>query len=283
MRTANLNGRLVLVQEAGALDVELASGGRFSADPQAVFAHWDEFRDWAGTAVGPLIAIEEDRLGPPVPMPRQLLAVGFNYLDHVEEASADLPRHPTIFTKFASSLTGPYAKVHLADSTTVDWEVELVVVIGKRARNVAIDRAWGYVAGLTVGQDLSDRRLQLRKPAPAQFSLGKSRPGFAPTGPYLVTTDELDDPDDVEISCELSRETMQRSRTGKMLFNVPELVSRLSSTLPLLPGDLLFTGTPGGIGGTRTPPRFIQPGEELVSTIEGVGRMRNEFVAGHAE
>ena len=282
MRLANLNGRAALVRDEGVLDVEAASSGRFGPDPQSLFGQWDEFCAWAPTATGKVSGIDESLLGPPVPSPRQILAVGFNYLDHADEADTEVPRHPQIFTKFASSLTGPFATVHLADSEFVDWEVELVVAISRRARNVPVDDAWNHVAGLTVGQDLSDRKLQLRKPAPAQYSLGKSRPGFGPTGPYLVTTDQIPDPTDLEIGCSVAGEQLQLSRTSKMLFSVPELVSRLSAVLPLLPGDLIFTGTPGGIGGLRKPPRFLKPGEELVSTIEHVGTIRTTFATGHA-
>jgi 2-keto-4-pentenoate hydratase/2-oxohepta-3-ene-1,7-dioic acid hydratase in catechol pathway len=158
----------------------------------------------------------------------------------------------------------------------VDWEVELVAVIGVRAHRVAEDAAWPHVAGLTVGQDLSERVVQWG--AGGQFSLGKSFPGFGPMGPWLVTADELADPDDLALECAVNGEVMQKSRTSDMVFGVARLIAELSAILPLLPGDVIFTGTPAGIGATRKPPRFLQPGDVLTSTIEGIGTLRNRCV-----
>jgi 2-keto-4-pentenoate hydratase/2-oxohepta-3-ene-1,7-dioic acid hydratase in catechol pathway len=141
------------------------------------------------------------------------------------------------------------------------------------------EEAWDHVAGLTIGQDLSERIMQLQGTFP-QFSLGKSYPGFGPTGPWLVTPDEFADRDDLAISCSLSGEQMQSSRTSMMLYDVPELLVRLSAVCPLLPGDLIFSGTPSGIGNRRTPPRFIGPDDVLVSEIEGIGTLTTRFTAG---
>ncbi len=162
---------------------------------------------------------------------------------------------------------------------TVVWEVELVVAIGRRAYEVSETMAWDHVAGLMVGQDLSERVLQLAGPAP-QFSLGKSYPGFAPLGPWLVTPDAVDNPDDLELGCRLGEEVLQLGRTRDLIFSVSELIARLSAVCPLLPGDIIFTGTPSGVGGARTPPRFLPPGGVLTSRIEGIGELRNTFVAG---
>ncbi|UOZ02836.1 fumarylacetoacetate hydrolase family protein [Amycolatopsis sp. WQ 127309] len=277
MRIATLSGRLVLVTEAGAVDVEQASERRFSADPQAIYDRWAEFRDWAAAAPHDTAApFAESDLGAPVPAPRQIFGVGLNYRDHAAEAGLGLPDSPTVFTKFASSLTGPSGAIALPGPT--DWEVELVAVIGVLARDVPAERGWEHVAGLTVGQDLSDRTLQLAGPAP-QFSLGKSRPGFGPIGPWVVTPDEFADPDDLALGCAVNGESVQKSRTGELIFSVPELVARLSAVLPLWPGDLIFTGTPAGVGMARSPQRFLGPGDELVSTIEGIGRMHHRFTA----
>jgi 2-keto-4-pentenoate hydratase/2-oxohepta-3-ene-1,7-dioic acid hydratase in catechol pathway len=183
-----------------------------------------------------------------------------------------------VFTKFVTSLAGPYEIVHLP-SDQVDWEVELVAVIGERAYQVAERDAWRHVAGLTVGQDLSERAVQLSGPVP-QFSLGKSFPGFSPIGPVLVTPDEFSDPDDLGLRCELGEEVLQDGRTKDMIFSVPQLVARLSAVLPLLPGDLIFTGTPSGVGMGRDPKRYLVPGSTLVSTVEGIGELRNPLVAG---
>jgi 2-keto-4-pentenoate hydratase/2-oxohepta-3-ene-1,7-dioic acid hydratase in catechol pathway len=141
---------------------------------------------------------------------------------------------------------------------------------------VTADEAWDHVAGVTIGQDLSERETQMIGTKP-QFSLGKSFPGFGPTGPWLVTPDELPDRNDLAISCALSGETMQDGRTSALIYTVPQLIERLSAIVTLLPGDLIFTGTPAGIGNARTPKRFIQPGEVLVSTIEGIGELTTRF------
>ena len=163
----------------------------------------------------------------------------------------------------------------------VDWEVELVVVIGRRAENVAAADAWSHVAGLAAGQDLSERITQLAGPAP-QFSLGKSFPGFAPIGPWVVTVDEFDDPDDIELQCAIGEETLQKGRTSEFLFGVPALIEGLSRVTPLLPGDIIFCGTPPGVGLGRDPQRFLSPGDELISQVSGVGQLRQTFIAGGA-
>ena len=187
-----------------------------------------------------------------------------------------VPKRPATFTKFPTCLTGPDAAVTLPPGM-VDWEVELVVVIGTRAKRVDPARAWDHVAGVTVGQDLSERGLQFE--AGNQFSLGKSFPGFGPTGPWLVTPDELEDPDDLALGCAVDGETVQSSRTSDLIFPVPQLITELSAVLELLPGDLIFTGTPAGVGLGRTPPRFLQVGQTLESWIEGIGTIRTRFVA----
>jgi len=279
MRIANLKGRLTLLVGDGGVDVETESRGRFVADPQAVFARWAEFRDWAAGAARatPGTAFAETDLGPPAPRPAQVFGIGMNYRDHAAEAGLPIPDRPAVFTKFPTCLTGPRADVPLP-SPAVDWEVELVVVIGTRAERVAEDAAWHHVAGLTVGQDVSERVVQWS--AGGQFSLGKSFPAFGPTGPWLVTPDELRDPDDLAIRCAVAGEEMQKSRTSDMVFSVPRLVAELSAVLPLLPGDLIFTGTPAGIGATRQPSRFLVAGDVIESTIEGIGTLRNRCVAG---
>lgn len=276
MRIANVGGRLTLLVDDGGVDVEQASGGRFSACPQAVFEHWDEFVAWARAQGGAgTMPVGFELLGPPAPSPRQVFAIGLNYRDHAAESGVALPDSPTVFTKFASSVSGPSGVIELP-SGSVDWEVELVAVIGRRAWQVPEEQGWSCVAGLTVGQDLSEREVQFAGPVP-QFSLGKSFPGFAPMGPWLVTPDEFEDPDDLELGCAVDGEQVQRGRTSDMVFSVPALVSRLSQVLPLLPGDVIFTGTPAGIGGARDPKRFLAPGQELVTFVEGVGEMRHRL------
>jgi 2,4-didehydro-3-deoxy-L-rhamnonate hydrolase len=280
MRVGNLDGRLVIIRDAGAIDVESASGGRFGPGPQAAFGRWAEFVAWAANADGGAAKpFEPARLGPPSPAPRQVFGVGLNYHDHARESGFAVPDQPSIFTKFPSCITGPVTDVTLPPSGHTDWEVELVAVVGAAARNVAAADAWGHVAGLTVGQDLSERIIQLSGAAP-QFSLGKSFPGFGPTGPWLVTADEFVDPDDIELGCTLNGEKVQQSRTSYLIISVPELIARLSAVLTLLPGDIIFTGTPAGVGMGRDPQRWLAPGDELVSYVAGIGELRQRFVTG---
>jgi 2-keto-4-pentenoate hydratase/2-oxohepta-3-ene-1,7-dioic acid hydratase in catechol pathway len=277
MRIANVSGRLTLLVPGGGLDVEKASRGRFAADPQAAYARWPELCNWAREACNEAAApIAEADLGSPVPRPTQVFGIGLNYRDHAAESGLPVPDRPATFTKFPTCITGPNVEVSLP-SAAVDWEVELVVVIGVQAYRVREEAAWSHVAGLAVGQDLSERVVQWG--AGAQFSLGKSFPGFGPIGPCLVTSDELSDRDDLKITCSLNGEVMQNSRTSDMVFGVARLIAELSAILPLLPGDVIFTGTPAGVGATRKPPRFLQPGDVLHSEIEGIGKLTNRFVA----
>jgi 2-keto-4-pentenoate hydratase/2-oxohepta-3-ene-1,7-dioic acid hydratase in catechol pathway len=270
VRLGVVDGRALLIGASGA---GASVPDRFGADPMALFERWDELRAWAETVRDYDRAVAG--VEAPVPRPRQVFAVALNYPPHAAEAGFTPPEDPLVFTKFPSCLTGPDATVRLPDGK-VDWEAELVVVIGKRAHHVSADTAWEYVAGLTIGQDLSERVVQSRG-KPAQFSLGKSFPGFGPIGPFLVTPDELTDPDDLEVTALLNGEVVQHDRTKSMIFSVSELVARLAAILPLLPGDLIFTGTPAGVGNRRTPPRYLAAGDELVTRIEGLGEIRQRF------
>jgi 2-keto-4-pentenoate hydratase/2-oxohepta-3-ene-1,7-dioic acid hydratase in catechol pathway len=271
MRLANQAGRAVLVVGDEVVDVAQASGGRFGPDPMDLYAEWPALVDvgaaWAPT--GPLLEAE---LRNPVPAPRQVFAIGLNYRSHADESGMAVPEVPATFTKFPAALGGPFDDVELVGSS-VDWEVELVAVIGSLADRVREGEAWGHVAGLTVGQDISDRHLQFA--AGAQFSLGKSRRGYGPMGPWVVTIDELPDPDDLALGCAVDGETVQDARTSDLIFGVPRLVAELSGVLPLLPGDVIFTGTPAGVGMARQPARFLEPGQVVESWIEGIGTIRN--------
>ncbi len=275
MKLANQAGRAVLVLDGGVADVAEVSGGSLGPDPMNCLARWDELVELAAGITDPTGELDEDALGCPVPDPAQVFAIGVNYRDHAEESTLSVPEVPATFTKFPACLSGPFSDVPVEGSST-DWEVELVAVIGRRAEGVAESDAWSHVAGLTVGQDISDRHLQFA--AGMQFSLGKSRTGFGPMGPWIVSPDELDDPDDLELGCSVDGETVQSSRTGELIFGVPRLVAELSSVLPLLPGDVIFTGTPSGVGMARTPPRWLSAGNVLESWIEGIGRIRNTCV-----
>ena len=282
MRVANLRGRLALVTADGtrALDVCQASDGRFGSDPQQIYEQWGDFLSWASTAdLSSATPFSARELGAPAPAPTQVFAIGLNYRAHAAESNFAVPDEPTVmFTKWPSCLTGPVTTVELPTGGHTDWEVELVVVIGRFGYRITENQAYEHVAGLTVGQDLSERITQTAGPSP-QFSLGKSLPGFGPTGPWLVTPDEFDDANDLELGCAVNGEQMQKGRTSDLVFSVPALICRLSHKLPLRPGDLVFTGTPAGVGLGRTPPRYLTAGDELVSYVTGIGELRQQFVA----
>ena len=279
MRIANLAGRLVLVTDTGAVDVEDASQGLFGSDPTGVYRDWKKFLAWAESTTLPTgTAFAETDLEAPVPAPGQVFAIGLNYRAHATESGFDFPVEPPVFTKFPSCITGPYGDLALP-TDTVDWEAELVVVIGVEAYHVSAEHAWDHVAGLTIGQDYSERARQLLPPA-AQFSLGKSFPGFAPIGPVVVTPEELSTPDDLQIGCTIDGEQVQKARTSDLIFSIPVLIERLSAVLPLGPGDLIFTGTPSGVGGGMQPQRFLRAGETVRTWIEGIGELRQRCVPG---
>lgn len=276
---ANLDGRARLVLDGRLIDVEKRSGGRFDADPMQVLRRWRAFTTWARTEsprdTDP--ALDVARLGPCVPAPGQVFGIGLNYRDHADEAKIPVPKEPVVFTKFASCIAAPHAQIALT-SDRVDFEVELVVVMGDGGRDIPAAQALERVAGYCVGQDVSDRRRQFAD-VPPQFSLGKSARGYGPIGPALVAGDALD-ADDLALTCDLSGERMQDGRTRNMIFAVPELIAYLSRWCELRPGDLIFTGTPAGVGSVREPRRYLHTGDVIESTIEGIGRLRNVCVAG---
>jgi 2-keto-4-pentenoate hydratase/2-oxohepta-3-ene-1,7-dioic acid hydratase in catechol pathway len=245
----------------------------------AALARWDALAEWAGgRRPGEYdTALDETTLGPPVPRPSKVFGIGMNYRAHAAEGGFELPRTPLVFTKFPSCIVGPRADVVLS-SAYVDWEVELVVVVGRRGARIPEARAREHVAGYTVGQDVSDRRLQFSD-KPPQFSLGKSYDTFGPIGPAVVALDALPDPDDLAITCDVGGERMQDARTSDLIFSVPALVAYLSGVCTLEPGDLIFTGTPAGVGSTRDPRRYLAADEEIVSEIEHLGRLVNHCVA----
>lgn len=282
MRVANVAGRAtILVTEQTGIDVHKASSGRFGPAMNSIYERWDHFTNWAAEAGSTEadVVIERSALGSPSPEPRQVLAVGLNYSDHAKESGFEQPdRLPPVFTKFVTSISGPDTTVTLPPGGNTDWEVELVAIIGKRASSVAAADAWSYIAGLAAGQDLSERVAQLSGPAP-QFGLGKSFHGFAPMGPWLVTPDEFEDPNDLEIGCKIGDEVMQSGRTGDLIFSIPELVEGLSKVVTLLPGDVIFTGTPAGVGLGRKPQRYLQPGDQLVTWVKGIGELHQRFVS----
>jgi 2-keto-4-pentenoate hydratase/2-oxohepta-3-ene-1,7-dioic acid hydratase in catechol pathway len=277
MRIANVDGRLVTFAAGAVVDVATASDGRFGPDPQSAFRDWPGLVAW-GASIGASGGAELDDalVGAPVPSPKQVFAIGLNYRAHALEGPFGVPDAPAVFTKFPNCIVGMRDAVRIPQPTT-DYEVELVVVIGRRAYQVSRADAWSYVAGFTIGQDISERTMQRAGPAP-QFGLAKSYLGFGPTGPWIVTLDEIDHYDDLSLSTTIGGETLQDARTSDLIFDVPFLIEYLSTVLPLEAGDLIFTGTPSGVGAARKPPRWLHAGETIVSRIEGIGELRTRLV-----
>jgi len=286
MRLANHGGRatIVVADREGrlrVLDVEQASGGVLGPDPMVLsdLAHHDALRALAAAAdPASLPVLDESRLGPPVPRPPKGFGVALNYRSHAIESGKDLPTEPHLFGKTENCVCGPFDEILVpAGRTMVDYEAELVIVFGRTCKAATEADAWSYLAGVTAGQDISDRGEQFRPPV-KQFTIAKTYDTFGPIGPYLVTADELADPDALAIEGRLNGEVMQRGRTDDLIFSVPALVVWLSRFITFQPGDLVWTGTPGGVGEARTPPVFLRAGDVLETELEGVGTMRNPVV-----
>lgn len=280
-RLLNVEGRTALEHDAGVYDVARLAADESLSSALACLARADELHALSSRCpdAAPDAALHDVVLGPPVPEPRQVFGIGLNYRSHAAESGMELPPAPLTFTKFPSCLAGPTADITLSGAM-VDYEAEVVVVIGARCRNVAENRAWSVVAGLTAGQDISDRQVQLSG-SPPQFCLGKSFTGYGPLGPALVSVDTFANPDDIVLGCELNGEVVQQASTAALIFDVSRLVSYLSSICTLFPGDLIFTGTPDGVG--MASGRFLAPGDEIVTRVEGVGELRNCCVASKEE
>ena len=277
MRMAAINHRAVGLAGDRAWDIAEASGGAFGPDPMQVLGSWDEFGAWAaGNAPEDGEPYDADDLTCPVPRPPQVFGIGLNYADHAGESGMEVPDDPLVFTKFPSCMAAPNAEVPLVPGNC-DWEVELVVVIGRAGRNIAADDIEDHIAGFTVGQDVSERIGQFAGGYP-QFNLGKSHRNFSPVGPAVVTLDELENPWDLRLTCSVNGVMMQDARTTYFINDVPRLITYLSSICELLPGDIIFTGTPSGVGFGMDPPQYLAPGDVIVSTIEGLGEITNRCV-----
>jgi acylpyruvate hydrolase len=214
---------------------------------------------------------------PPVPNPAKIACIGLNYRDHAAEVKMELPQHVTVFAKWPNTLIGDGAPIVIPSlSHRVDYEAELAFVIGKRAHAVAEDEADAYVAGYTCFNDVSVRDYQMRT---SQWTLGKVFDTHGPCGPFLVTRDEVPDPQNLRIRCSIGGETLQDSSTAQMVFGVRRLIAELSAVMTLEPGDIVATGTPAGVGTSRTPKRWIRPGETVRVEIDGIGVLENPAVA----
>jgi 2-keto-4-pentenoate hydratase/2-oxohepta-3-ene-1,7-dioic acid hydratase in catechol pathway len=277
-RLVNVNGRAALERDGFWYDLAELTGDATLADPRVAVARHRELHALhdrcASERSGGRVA--DTVLGAPVPQPRQVFGIGLNYRDHAGESGAPLPPAPLTFTKFPSCVAGPDTDIPLSGEM-VDWEVEIVAVIGDEVSHVAATEAWAAVAGLTLGQDISDRAVQMAG-VPPQFCLGKSFENYGPTGPALVSVDGFTDPDDLSLWCDVGGERMQSARSSQLIFSIPLLVAYLSSICRLYPGDLIFTGTPSGVGMARG--RYLAPGETILSGADTIGELRNTCVAG---
>jgi 2-keto-4-pentenoate hydratase/2-oxohepta-3-ene-1,7-dioic acid hydratase in catechol pathway len=258
----------------------LAAGGP-AMDAARRSVDWASGRGAASLSTTPGLFYREGeakRLAP-VPRPGKVICLGLNYRDHAAESGVAVPNEPVVFAKFANAVIGPEAPILLpATSEEVDWEAELVFVIGRGGRHISETEALSHVAGYTCGHDVSARDYQLRRGG-GQWLMGKTFDTFAPIGPALVTADAVPDPHNLRIRCLVNGETVQDSNTSQMVFSVPQTIAYLSHILTLEPGDLVFTGTPPGVGFARKPPRFLKGGDVAEIIIDGLGTLRNPVVA----
>ncbi|NNE75037.1 MAG: fumarylacetoacetate hydrolase family protein [Acidimicrobiales bacterium] len=272
-RLGNIDGRAAFVLDGHYFDIAKLSGGHLGPDPMEVLLSpvaVARLSDLLPNA-SPTGALGDVTLGPPVPRPQKAFGIGLNYKTHAIEAGMDLPAEPLVFAKFPSCLAGPTATVEIR-SDFCDYEGELVVVIGEGGKDIAVADAWNHVFGLTVGQDISDRQAQFAT-KPPQFGLGKSFDTFGPIGPFLVSVDSVPDRDALELTTLVNGEERQRDTTANLIFDIPTLVSYLSHITTLTTGDLIFTGTPEGIGFAQN--KLLADGDIITTTIEGVGKIVN--------
>ena len=231
--------------------------------------------------INQLPVIEGDpRIGVPLTGIGKIIAIGFNYVNHAAEMAVELPTEPLVFMKATSALTGPFDNViQPRNGRKLDYESELVIVIGRRAQYISEEEAFNYIAGFTVGHDVSERAFQRERGG--QFTKGKSADTFAPVGPYLVTRDNIEDVQSLSIWSEVNGEMRQKGNTTDMVFGVKEIVSHLSHFMTLNPGDIIFTGTPAGVGDGMDPPSYLTPGDVVRVGVEGLSSQRQTIEASH--
>jgi len=286
MRLANYEGRssIAVVSSDGrdhVIDVESASNGGLAPDPMVLcdLANHDSLAGIAA-ATDPTDwpVLRPELLKAPVPRPPKGFGVALNYRQHAIESGLTMPTEPHLFGKMENCVCGPYDEIVVpAGREMVDYEAELVIVFGRRCSGATATEAWSFLAGVTCGQDISDRGEQFRQPV-RQFTIAKTYDTFGPIGPFLVTTDELPDRDALDLEGRLSGNVMQRSNTSDLIFDVPALVVWLSRFITFQPGDLVWTGTPSGVGEAQKPPRFLRAGDVVETEIGGIGLMRNPVV-----
>ena len=273
-KLANIAGRAALVEGDNYYDLETISNGDFDKDTTNALKNLDGLKALSSelNKAEPTGILKDANIDAPVSTPKNCYAVGLNYRNHAEEAGMDIPSSPMVFTKHTTCLVGPNANIEMR-SDHVDYEAELVAVIGMPGKDISKDKAWDHVAGLCVGQDVSDRTVQFSS-KPPQFNLGKSFDTFGPMGPYLVSPDALKDRDSLPIECKVNEEIRQKDNTNDLIFNVATIISYLSEIVTLNTGDVIFTGTPGGVGVMEG--KFLKEGDIITTSIEGIGTLKNE-------
>ncbi|MHB8507838.1 MAG: fumarylacetoacetate hydrolase family protein [Candidatus Dormibacteria bacterium] len=264
-----VDGKIRLGEVRGEVVRDVLAGD--SNSPELVLRHIAGERE-----EGAERTLQSVRLLAPIGRPRKIVCIGLNYLDHCRETGQAPPTSPVVFSKFDNAVCGPGDEVVVSRSDTeqVDWEVEMVAVIGRECRRVTEAEALGYLAGYTVGNDVSARDVQFEN---GQWVRGKSFDGFLPLGPWLVTTDEIPDPQTLGLRTWVGDDLMQDGHTSEMIFPVAQLISFLSRTITLAPGDIVATGTPWGVGFVQKPPRYLNEGERVTVEIDGIGRIENHL------
>lgn len=274
-RLATKADRAVLVANNGVYDLEKHSGGKFTSDPmEAIGRHGDLHEVAKGLGSAPDAPLDENELGICVPRPQKIFGIGLNYRAHAEESKMEIPPNPLVFAKFTNCIASSTDDIIVFGPTT-DYEAELVLVMGSRARDIPEDKVWDHIAGLTIGQDVSERGTQFAS-KPPHFDLGKSFDTFGPIGPCVVSHDQLADRSNLALSCDLNGVRKQETQTDDLIFGIEKLVSYISGICTFEPGDLIFTGTPSGVGFMEGT--FLKPGDVLTTTIEGLGSMTNRCV-----
>ncbi len=272
--------RLGAVINDSVIDLADASNGQLPADMRSFLALGDAGIEQARSAVNGASGapLADVKLLAPITNPSKIIAIGLNYADHCRESGTPTPTRPTTFTKFPSSIVGPGDTIRWDPALTskVDWEVELAVVIGKTAKHVSAANAFDVIAGYTICHDVSARDLQLEKGD--QWIVGKSLDTFCPLGPWIVTKDEIADPHNLAIRCDVNGKAMQDSNTKELIFNIPYLIEFLTKAITLEPGDIITTGTPHGVGAFMKPPIFLKSGDTVTVAVEGIGEMTNPCV-----
>ena len=275
-KLANIDGKSALIHSDSYYDINTISKGKITSDPSKILNSLDDLHELSSKIDNfePSGLIENSLLGPPVTDSRNCFAVGLNYRAHAEESSMEIPPFPMVFTKHTSCIVGPFDNIEMK-SDIVDYEAELVLVIGREGKNISKETAWDHVAGLTVGQDISDRAVQFHA-TPPQFNLGKSFDTFGPIGPYLVSPDFVLNKDALHLECYINDELRQESSTDDLIFTVPDIISYISEFLTLNTGDLIFTGTPSGVGATQG--KLLKDGDIVTTSIKEIGTIKNKCI-----